>query len=280
MLQSLRKRFKHLGPSTKAILIFIFFIVLSFTIPVRETPIDVGSILSATSIFYSILLGFYVAAAMSNLSRLKSLVASETAALISIYHIVKLALPERTESTKKAIDRYLIKRFGYEINDYTEPTTKEFFAIFDVLKGAKTKSAGEGAALNYIAEALYYGAQARREVTIVGAKIVSTASWLVLIILSGIIVFSLFLMRDGSLESALISPLLSSSAILALFILSDVDGNRFGEEQFAIDTYQDVFTAMGELHYYPKHYLEAGRYKPSVQKYRVGDSKSIEVVDI
>lgn len=280
MIKPLRKRFKHSSPSSKAFVIFVVFIALAFLVPIRETPIDGAGVLSATSIFYSILLGFYIAAAMANLSRLKSLVATETGALIGIYHIVKLALPERLDKTREAIDRYLIKRFDYEVENYTEPTTVEFFSIFDVLKGAKTKSEeGEGAAINYIAEALYYVAQARRELTIVGAKVVNGASWLVLNVLSSVVVVSLFLMRDGSIESAIVTAFLSASAVLALFILGDVDGNRFGEERFAIDTYQDVFSAIGKEHYYPSHYLEGGRYKPPVQDYRTGSSGQIKEVD-
>lgn len=115
--------------------------------------------------------------------------------------------------------------------------------------------------------------------TIVGAKVVSTISWLILITLSLIIVGCLLLMRDGTLESALICAFLSAAAILSLFILADVDGNRFGEEHFAIDTYQDVFSAIGVLPYYSAHYLEAGRYFPSAKKYRVGKPGKVEIVD-
>lgn len=268
MCKRLKTRFVHLEPAIKAVLIFVLFNLFSLLLPLVKTPLDIGGILGATSIFYSILLGFFIAAAMSNLSRLKTLVATETGALIAIYNIVKLALPDRVAETKSAIDTYLIKRFDYEIDNYTEPTTEEFFGIFNVLKGADTKSEGEGAALNYVAEALYYVAQSRREVTIVGAKIADRASWIILSILSFVIVASLFLMRDGSIQAALITSLLSSAAVMALFILDDLDGNRFGEEHFAIDTYQDVFTALGEDHYYPKHYLEGGRYKPKIKNYR------------
>jgi hypothetical protein len=125
---------------------------------------------------------------------------------------------------------------------------------------------------------LYYVAQSRRELTIVGAKVVSRASWILLVVLSSVIIVSLFLGRDGSVGSAVVAALLSASAILSLFIMDDVDGNRFGEEQFAIDTYQDVFSAMGELHYYPDHYIEAGRYKPPVKKYRTGTPDKMRVV--
>jgi hypothetical protein len=278
MLKGFNKRFVHTSPSAKAFFIFLFFTFLVFIIPVRKTQIDISGILSAAAIFYSILLGFYIAASMGNLSRLKTLVAIETGALVAIYNIVKLSLPERLEKTQEAIDKYLLKRFDYEIHDYTEPTTDEFFAIFDVLKGAGSKSEGENSAIEYIAEAMYYVPQARRELTIVGAKIVNKVSWIVLTALSIVIVSSLFMMRDGSLVSSIITALLASSAILALFILSDVDGNRFGEEQFAINTYQDVFTAIGKLHYYPKHYLATGRYKPSVKNYRTGSYSATQKV--
>lgn len=278
MLRLVRKRIKHSHPVIKAASTFIIITVLAFIVPIAKSSFDIGNVLSATSIFYSILLGFYIASSMANLSRLKTLVATETGALIAVYRLVFLSLPQKANQVKEAIDRYLIKRFDYEIDEYVEPTTKEYFEIFDILKDAKTKSEGEGAALNYVAEAMYYVAQARREISIVSAKIVSSESWLVLNVLSLIIVLSLFLMRDGSIGSSLVAALLSSSAISALFILDDVDGNRFGEEQFAINTYQDVFTAIGKPHYYPTIYTEAGRYKPILGQYRTGDSKNVYTV--
>jgi hypothetical protein len=279
MLKGFKKRIKHTSSSTKAIIIFVIFTLLVVIIPVEKSTTDVSEILSATAIFYSILLGFYIAAAMGNLARLKTLVAIETGALISIYYIVKLSLPGKLDKTREAINDYVVKRFEYEIHNYTEPTTEEFFAIFDALKGAESKSEGEGAAIDYIAEAMYYVPQARRELTIVGAKIVNRISWIILITLSAVIVFCLFFSRDGSSVSSIVTALLSSSAIFGLFILSDIDGNRFGEDQFAINTYQDVFAAIGELHYYPKLYLENGRYKPSVKKYRTGNYQDIKVVN-
>jgi len=274
----IHKDFFRLGPAVKAVVIFSVFIMLALAIPELKTPINASGVLAAASVFYSILLGFYIAAAMTNLSRLKTLVAVETGALIAVYNIVKMALPERLDSTRDAIDDYLIKRFDYEVHNYDEPTTAEFFAIFNVLKGANPKSAGETAALQYIAEGEYYVSQARRETTIVGARIVTPVSWFVLSVLSLVIIVCLFVMQTSSLTSHLITALLSASAISALFILDDVDGNRFGEDQFAINTYQDVFHAMGELAYYPRRYIEMGRYEPQEKEYRVGHGKDVTIV--
>ena len=271
-------RFKHSSPAIKTLLTFVVVGILAYVLPTKISEVDVASILGATSIFYSILLGFYISAAMSNLSRLKTLTATETGALIAIHRIVALSLPEKKHETEEAIDKYLIKRFDYEISEYTGPTTNEYFAIFDVLKGANTKSEGQGAALNYVAEAMYYVAQARRELTIVGAKLLTKASWLILITLSLIIVFSLFLMRDGSFESIIFTSFLATSAIMALFILQDVDGNLLGEEDFAIGTYQGVFAAIGRMHYYPSHFIKTGRYKPDVLEYRSGNSEHVTTI--
>ena len=269
--------FKHTPTSVKAFYIFIIIAILTYAIPVKEIPLDVSNVLSATSIFYSILLGFYIASAMTNLSRLKTLAATETGALIAIYYQIKLALPKKLDEVRESIDHYLLKRFDYEIDDYTEPTTQEFFAIFEVLKGANPTSEGESAALAYVAEAQYYIAQARREISIVGARIVTSASWAILNVLSGIIVLSLFLMRDGGLTSSIVTIFLSSSALISLLILEDVDGNRFGEEDFAINTYQAVFKAIGKDNYYPSHYITEKRHKPNVAKYRTGTSMAVEM---
>lgn len=271
-------RIKHSSAGAKAIVTLIIVGLLAFFLPVSASPLDIGSLLGATSIFYSILLGFYISAAMANLSRLKTLTATETGGLVAVYRIVKLSLPERVKQTEDAIDKYLIKRFDYEVNAYALPTTNEFFAIFDVLKGAETKSEGEGAAVNYIAEAMYYVAQARREMTIVGAKLLTHASWFILFILSSVIVIALFLMRDGSFESFVFTALLAASAIMSLFILQDVDGNLLGEEEFSVGTYQVIFDTIGRPHYYPISYIKSKRYKPTVKEYRTGTSKHVYLV--
>ncbi len=278
MFKKIRLRFIHLSATIKAALIFLVFIVCAFLIPIQRTSLNVNGILAAASIFYSILLGFYIAAAMTNLSRLKTLVATETGALIAVFNMVKLALPKKVKMTREAIDKYLIKRFDYEIDAYAEPTTKVFFDIFKVLKGGEGKTGSEASTIGYIAEALYYVPQARREITVVGAKVVDSASWILLDILSLIIIISLFFTRDGSFQDAIMVAMLSASAVLSLFILDDVDANRFGEEQFAINTYQDVFSAIDKLHYYPAHYLELGRYKPVVKTYRTGASNHIRLI--
>jgi hypothetical protein len=264
---------RHLHPGWKGLITVVLLSLAAFLIPIEKSPPDVSNVLNATAIFYSILVGFYISSAMANLSRLKTLVATETGALIAIYHIVKLSLPSRLHQVREAIDRYVVKRFDYEVHDYTEPTTDEYFAIFDCLKDADGKSDGEGAAINYVAEAMYYIAQSRREVTIVGARIVDGVSSALLYMLSAIIVISLFLMRAPGLEASLVAVLLSSAAILSLFILHDVDGNYFGEEEFAIGTYQDVLRAIGKEPYYSQHYLKGFRYKPAEKHYRTDKTK-------
>lgn len=277
-MNHLLQRIKHSSAASKAIVTLVFIGVAAILLPIRQTPIDIGNLLGATSIFYSILLGFYISAAMANLSRLKTLTATETGALIAIHRITKLALPDKVHFVEAAIDKYLIKRFDYEVDQYAKPTTDEYFAIFDILKGSDTKSEGQGAALNYVAEAMYYIAQARREMTIAGAKLLTGASWLMLIILSLVIVVALFLMRDGSLEATAFTTLLATAAIMSLFILKDVDGNLLGEEEYSIATYQGVFDAIGRLHYYPTNYIKAGRYKPTVREYRTGTSSNVHIV--
>jgi hypothetical protein len=76
---------------------------------------------------------------MTNLSRLKTLVATETGGLIALDRIVRLSLPERSAQVQAAIDRYLIKRFDYEIHAYTEPTTKSTLRSLISLREPKLK---------------------------------------------------------------------------------------------------------------------------------------------
>jgi hypothetical protein len=272
-------KLRHVSIATKVTLITLIITIAALLIPVRTTPTYATGVLGATAIFYSILIGFFTTSAMTNLSRLKTLVAIETGGLIAVYHIVRQALPERVTSFKTAVDNYLIKRFDYEVENYTEPTEAEFFNIFAVIHGANTDNQGDAAAMNYIGEAFYYLPQARREITVVGERVVSKMSWLVLIVLSSITVISLFAMRQPGLESSAVTVLLSTSAVSVLFILDDVDANRFGEEQFAVNTYHDVFRALGLVPYYSSSYLDKRGVKPQEAVYRVGQHGHVELIN-
>src|SRR3990167_2499006 len=94
---------KHLHPGWKAVIVFVVFAIVAYLVPIRQASPEVPNVLAATAIFYSILIGFYIASAMTNLSRLKTLVATETGALIAIYHIVKLSLPERIKQVREPL---------------------------------------------------------------------------------------------------------------------------------------------------------------------------------
>lgn len=272
-----KKKIIHINTTTKATVVFIVFLILVFAIPVKKVAVDVSGLLTAAAIFYSILVGFFFSSAMANLNRLKTLVAEETGALITLYYAALQEFPERTEDVKVAIDRYVIKRFDYEIHNYGPATIKEFFGIFEAFKDVKTNPY-DSVALNVLSNTFYYIPQARREITIVGAPVITKISKILLYVLSGIIIISLFLLRNGQVESLIATSMLCSSAILALFILSDVDGNRFGEEEYSIKTYEFVFKAIGLLPYYPTSYIAQGRYKPPEDVYRTGTSDNIETV--
>ena len=83
------------------------------------------------------------------------------------------------------------------------------------------------------------------------------------------------MLRTPGFESSLVAVFLSTAAVLMLLILHDVDGNRFGEEQYAIDTYQDVLRAIGKEEYYSSHILKGFRYQPKTRHYRTGTSDHV-----
>ena len=276
-VKKIKHSVKHSKPVVKAVVAFLILLVLAYFLPIYNLADNIVAVLGSAAIFYSILLGFYISSSMANLIRLKTLTASETGALIAIYKMIEIVAPDKKESTKEKIDLYIVKRFQYEVDNYVEPTTKEFYEIFNEFKGITPKSEGELALLNSVSQSMYYIAQVRREITIAGAKIMNLASWLLLTILSVIIVVSLLFSRDGSITGVLIVSIISTAAVLSLFILYDVDGNMFGEEVYAIDNYQDVFSAMGLLHYYPEHILLGGRYHPPVSEYRTGEPGNLHI---
>jgi hypothetical protein len=51
MLRLLKKRLTHINPASKGLLVFLVIAGLAFALPVKQVPLDISGVLSATSSF-------------------------------------------------------------------------------------------------------------------------------------------------------------------------------------------------------------------------------------
>jgi len=120
-------------------LIQIILLTLPFVLPQFHIHDDNSTLLTAISLLFAILVGFFIAATTSNYLRLQTLIADANAQLISICNLVKIIEPNKSEEIVQAIDDYMISSLDYELLDFTDNTKKEFSRVLEIANGIEPK---------------------------------------------------------------------------------------------------------------------------------------------
>ena len=252
----------------KTLIASVVFILLLFIVPSSPVQFDVSSIFSATYVLFGILAGFFIAATLTNYFRLQSLISEETSALISLYGRAQDLTGKKATDVVEAIDQYLIRAFDYELTDYVDNTWTEFNGLFAFEKTIKKKNT------NLYSSYLDFKQRfitIRQEIALTGRKIMGPVHWMLLLILAMATVFLLYCMRDDSIPSSILTVVLSSSTLLILFLLEDIDNDTFAEEKLSFKIFQRVFEELGKLPYYPQVSIINKRLKLEKGKtYRIG----------
>lgn len=259
----------------RIIFYMIFLIILIFLIllvPTNFIQTDVSSLFTATTVVWAIIVGFFMAAALTNYSNLQSLISSETAGLISLSHFIKFSEPSLSKEVNESIDSYVIRAFDYEISDYIDETETEFRKITELAYNVKDKDTNLFTGMvSLIGDLIRY----RQEISLAGRKIMNLSSWIVIAILTIINISLLYSIRSSAIISTVFTIIISLSMIIVLFLLKDIDSNTFAEEKLAFEIYQDVFREIGKPSYYPEISLAKGRVRiPKGQKVRIGKYKN------
>lgn len=195
------------------------------------------------------------------------MISEETAGLIALRDKCKAIEPKIVKEVEDAIDDYLIANFDYELIDFVDNTWKEFNAIQKTTEKIK-RDTDLYSSLMETRENLLKN---RQEITLTTRQIIGIESWIMLTTLAIINVFLLFAIRDNTIVSSAFTVFLSSTTFLILFLLYDMDSNRFAEEHLAYKIYHRVFREIEKLPYYTETSLKSKRVKPPKEEpYRIG----------
>ena len=105
---------------------------------------------------------------------------------------------------------------------------------------------------------------------------------MILITLSGIIIFSLFYIKTSSLHSPIVTILFSTTIILVLLTLRDLQKLRLNGNMLVFESGEQVLESIGKLRYYNQRDLKKGSVKvpKHIKKYRLGLHKPGEKFNI
>lgn len=234
---------------------------LSFFLPVLNIA-NTEVLLTSATFLYGVLYGFEISIVLGNFSQLKSLLATENAGLMSIFHLSQLIGGEFAKQVEEKIEKYLRKAIEIPLSRHLIETNEEFFEIFEPLKTIKVDGDEQTAALNYINEGLYYIPQSRTQIAQVAPRDVDKPEWVMLLILAFILVGTLLLGREANLISQLSAAIFATTVVGSLLLLDEVDSNRIQEARLEYEVFNETLAAMGKEKYYPEEALKSGIVKP------------------
>jgi len=248
----------------------LILLLIAFNAPLFKLNFDVASILTVISLLFDILVGFFIATATSNYLALQSLIAQEDAGLIAVYKYCCTIAPQMASKMIEAIDTYAIAALSFELTDYVGKTREEFENLSKTVEEVNFNDPRGAELISLLYEKKNSLYQTRQNVALVARRIVTKSHWFVLGSLAVLIDLLVLSIRDGSFFSSLVTSILFIVTFLTLFLLNDVDNNRFLEQALVYENSQQIFKALGKPMYYAENIIKNGRASEPQESYRTG----------
>ena len=139
----------------------------------------------------------------------------------------------------------MLKSFQYEVYEYHEKTEPEFYNIFSQIREYHTTRKNEQME-NQMFGMMRDMLKDREELFLLGKDRITFWLKTTLYMLSGAILFSLFLTRSSALYSNILVILLATSVLIVLFLISDLDKLKLYSRAISYDLYYRVFDAINK----------------------------------
>lgn len=248
----------------------VIFILLSFFAPRAFIAPELGNtILTISTFLFGIIAGFYIVVTTTDYNSVKSILATETAGWISLYQNIFIYDKQSADTLVPLIDKYILRAFDFEIIHYAKSTEQEFGVIKSAVLELPYKESYatlHGNIRNNIDSIV----TTRQQLTVLGARTLSTFQWVVLFSLALLVILSLYGLRTGAPFFDIVTVLISSSIVLVLLLIRDLDLYIWNEKTFGFDIFENVLRAIGKLPYYPEESIKKGRIQVTEKEYRVG----------
>ncbi|MBA4320111.1 MAG: hypothetical protein C0412_17060 [Flavobacterium sp.] len=248
----------------------VIFVILLFVIPGSFIPAELGNtILTVVAFLFGIIAGFYIIVTTTDYNNVKNILAIETANWISLHQNILIYDKQIADKLASLIDKYILRTFDFEILDHTKSTHNEFESIKKLMRELPLKenlSSVYEKIQNIMSDIII----SRQQLTVLGARTLSIFQWTILFALASIFIFSLYGLRTGELFFDVVTIAISSSIVLVLLLIRDLDLYIWNEKTFGYDIFENVLKSIGQLPYYPAESIKKKRVQPHDKEYRVG----------
>jgi hypothetical protein len=235
----------------------LYAIVLSFLASVLFPGIGPNTVIETLLVFigilFGIIVGFFLSDLYSRFQTIKDNAAVDASGLATYYQYAKLLV--RGERNRKwlarqrdIIYRYVTKFMPLPWSEYSV-TDKEFNEILESLKKIKYRTNKENETYSNILAVVSEVSDAREKLVMSGRDHLTRGEWIVVLLLGGLLLFSLYYVKTMEPVSIAFTGLLSSSILILLLVIRDLDNLKFGEIAVSIEPYERVLDTIGKPRY-------------------------------
>jgi len=275
---------KYIDAEKGSAVAFILFALATVAIPGHGSSHDVELILTVSSFLFAILAGFYISRQSKRFDSLRQFVALQDANWVSVFKTAEIIGKDFANRIADRIDAYYIVWFDFNIGaEAYKHTSKLLDDVYSELR-THTGIADDNTDSVYDEMAMFLAEieKNRNQESVLSREKMTAGQWTVLLILTGIIVFSLYYLMVPALYSKVITVLHSTVLVLVILMLRDLQNLMHGGEMQLDESGQEVFEVIGKPRYYNKKYLDSGVsvVPEHVKEYRLGLHVPGEKVDI
>jgi len=237
-------------------LMFVVIIIsfsASYFFPGVKDDEAVQTSITFIGILFGIIVGFFIADLYARYQAIRENAAMDSSSLSTFYFLASVIADNKNKAwlkkVEKRIQKYIHKFMPLQWEKYSE-TEKEFEELGKSIKELKysTDKANETYASLV---AVYSGhSDAREKLVMYGKDKLSWGEWLVSLFLGGLLLVSLFYVKDNTLVSSLFTGAITSAILLLFVVLRDLNNLNFGESTVSIEPYERVLDAIGKPRYF------------------------------
>ena len=268
---------------------FIIFGIASIYVPGIGPSDDVKLILTISTFLFAIIAGFFISRFNSRYDKMRELVATEDAYFLSLYNMSKFYGESFSKKMSEIIDKYYLISYDFELGTYYKHNAKYLDLIYEELRrlfkkiySGTNKNRPSDSPFTRMTMYMAILEDTRNKSSVLSYEKIRKGQWIILFILSSIIIFSIFYLKVPEIYSQVITVLLSTTLVLVLLILRDLQNLRLGGTNLIMESGEEVFEEIGKLRYYNKKDVDSGmaNIPKHIKKYRLGLHKPGEKSNI
>lgn len=268
----------------------VFFILVALALPEPDKLSSVGVLFGAVTFVFATMSGFFLTRLNHRFDTVRNEISAEDADFLSLYYYSRVIGGKVHEHVRKTIDEYYLTVFEYAISRYHLPTRDEYQALYEIFKKnePETSDGRIYAIYQNIASLLTDIERHRNIIARAGEERLTASMWAIVMILALMVIVSIFLLRDGTLFFDLAAVLLSTTVVVIVALMRDLERFRLGGVPLAAESGYEMFEAMGLPRYVPEDKLKSGKVRipRGIEKIRVGridpasGERILETVDV